>query len=34
MICDTDYRHDLSLCMRVWKDIIKKENDERKKDLH
>ena len=26
-----DYRLDVSLCMRDWKGIIKKETDERKK---
>ena len=34
MACNIDYRRDVSLCMRVWKETIKKENNEKElKDL-
>ena len=31
MICDVDYRRDVSLSMRVWKEIIKKTKQKKKK---
>ena len=30
MMCDIDYRRDVSLCMRVWKEIIRKKMMSRK----
>ena len=30
MICDVDYRRDVSLSMRVWKEIIKKTKQKKK----
>ena len=33
MICDVDYRRDVSLSMRVWKEIIKKTKQKKKRKI-
>ena len=33
MICDVDYRRDVSLSMRVWKEKIKKTKQKKKRKI-